>query len=113
MSYVDYEAQAADYRRDVSRDYYRARKYAKNAAREYKQAAFFLRHARWLTERPDLCDAECNAANFESYARTTLRLADTLLNSSFGYTERARFHAGLARQYDDLAARSRARLAGV
>lgn len=110
MSYVDYRQEAEDNRRQVARCYYDSRKSARYAAKQYAAAKNYQHSVGFFTRHPDL-NKDNEAAAFESLIRTTLKLADTMLNSSFNDMERARFYAGLARDYDELAERREARLA--
>lgn len=109
MSYVDYRQEAESNRRQVARCYYEARKSAKRAAKAYENARSYRRSVLFFSRHPEL-NKDNEAAAFESLVRTTLSLADTYLDSSFNETERARFYAGLARSYDELAARVEERL---
>jgi hypothetical protein len=111
MSYTDYAAQAAEYDRLRRRAYRAAKSNAEQAAREYSYAAEYRRSCAWLTARPELWTDENSPADRERYARTCERLADTLLASSFGNTDRARWYAWAARRNDELARESAARLA--
>jgi hypothetical protein len=106
---VDYVRQAEEYRREVGRCYYRARRDARRAAKEYKRAAYFRTHANWLTLRPDLWDLDgTGPASYEMWAESTESYADTLLQCSFRYTRDAHFYSDLARDYDALEARRQA-----
>lgn len=104
MTTTDYAEMAAGYRRDAAKARRDARKHAEQAGREYRFTRQTLAHAAWLMRRPDLWDADHDPAAYERYAATSRRLADTLLRSSFGDTDRARFYSGLARRYDTLRA---------
>ena len=109
MSYVNYEREADNHRKQSARSYYDSRKYARKAADEYRHAIQQKRNAEFFAHfRPH--DIDNPAAKCEEYLRTIIRLADTYLDSSFHATERARFYAQLARDYDELAERSRERL---
>ena len=113
MTYVDYAERASECRKMVKQCYYRSRKAAKDAAREYDYARQYARNAEFFAHfRPTYdTDGHPTAATFESLVRTTLSLADTFLNSSFASFERAREYAQLARDYDALEAQRNARLA--
>lgn len=112
MSYVDYAQQAADYRRQVAKCYYESRQCAKRADTEYRYAKQQRRNAEFFAHfRPTYSVDGCLTAGvLEGVAYSATRLADLYLNSSFLAMERARFYADLARKYDELADRSRARV---
>lgn len=105
MSYVSYADQADEYRREAGRCYYRARRDAQRSEKEYKSAAYYRRHAAWLTTRPDLWDEDNDPASYEGLARSLTGYADTLLSGSFRETDSARLYTDLARRYDALAER--------
>ena len=110
MSYVDYEKQAEEYRREVKKCYYRSRKYAKVAAKEYQRAATFRETARTYTQLPILEYNTDTAASWERSATSITSLADSYLRLAFQYHNDAGFYSGLAHGYDELAARCRKRL---
>jgi hypothetical protein len=98
---------AAEYRLQVHRDYGRATAEARNAARYYKMADSYRRQAALLTASPDLWSEGpegVNPARSENIARSIARMADVYLRGHFRAVESARFHAGLARAYDEIAA---------
>jgi hypothetical protein len=98
---------AAEYRLQVHRDYGHARSEARRADRFYQTAASCRHRAAWLTRHPDLWTPEYTPAGLEEEARTWERLADLYLRGYFSAVASARFHAGLARDYDTMAARDR------
>lgn len=97
MTYhFDPAAEAASARSSSRRDYSQARRLAKQAAEQYEWARKHSRHlnAPWLD----------NSAEQERLVRALIRLADTLLSSSFHATDRAREYAARARRYEAEAA---------
>ena len=110
MTYTDYQAEASEHRRQVSRCYYESRKAAKDAAKYYADAQHYQHSVGFFTRHPEM-NQDNEAAAFEKLVRSTIKLADTMLNSSFNSMERAKFYAQLARDYDELHARREERLA--
>jgi hypothetical protein len=111
--YTDYQAQSDGYRRDADKFYRRARRDARRAGDFYKSAASRARHAKWLTARPDLWEADGETgftpAAWEADAASWERLGDTYLRSSFWNTKQARFYRELMATYAGMAARAAAR----
>jgi hypothetical protein len=103
----DLKTQADTYRREAKRDYYAASRDAKRAASFYRTARQVEQHAAWLTSRPHVATPEYDysPATLDAEARAWVSIADTFLRSSFRATDRARFHTGLARRYDEMAAK--------
>jgi hypothetical protein len=109
---TDYAAEANYYRNEARRQDRRNRRYAETAGQSYQRAAYFDRHAAWLTQRPDLWDAsqDITPAYFEQAALSARRLADVLADSAmrgFGYAAQYREYA---RGYAARAAEQAARL---
>lgn len=114
MSYVDYAEEAQTHRKQVARCYYESRKNARDAAHEYEMVRVYERNRDFATRHPDLFPNDDNpAAAYDRLIRTTIHLADTLLNSAFNDMERAKFYAQLARDYDELHGRRQERLASL
>lgn len=105
MTYGYYTNEINEARKDAKREYYRARKDAREADRLYRQAAGFRFHARWLTRRSGLWDELGAPADTESLARSVERLADSYARSSDRATAMARFYNDLARRYERMEAR--------
>jgi len=114
MTYTGtHTAAAAEHRRERDRQWYRARKDARFAAEQYARAASYASHAAWLSRHPDLWTVDDTPATWEDNARSTAKLADTMLRASFGATEHARFYSALARRYDAMARRHDASVAAA
>ena len=85
----------------------RAERDARQAEEFYQEAAKQWRHARWLTRRPSLWDAELRytPADIEANARCWERLGHTYLRSSFHDTWMAESYKATAAGYRATAAR--------
>jgi hypothetical protein len=100
ISYFNYAAEADKARKDADAAYYRARKYARDAGLEYRNAANYAHYAQSCTRRTW---DDCAPGFWEDMARLCIRRADHLLADSFRETEWARSRAASARRYDQMA----------
>jgi len=91
---------AGNYTRRAERDAHSAETYYRQAAKTWAEAA-------WLTQRPDLWDAEHNytPADRESMARAWERIGNTFLRASFHATGMAAHYRETAARYRETAAR--------
>jgi hypothetical protein len=116
MTYCDYRAEAARYRRMAAAAVRQSKRDAASAASSYEHARGWARNARWLTARPDLWihGAEgANPARSEQIAAALVQVADSYLSGVFRNMETARSYRELARDYDTLAAVRDYRLAAI